>query len=109
VVTGFTLYGQSNPDGLIFRTFAWLPALLGGLQGVRFIHHVATWGFIIFAIMHIYFALRSDYIERTGVVSSIITGGRYVPSDEVYEDFDMTKVPAQPWPTQEFPTSKAGE
>jgi Ni/Fe-hydrogenase 1 B-type cytochrome subunit len=107
VVTGFTLYGQSNPDGLIFRTFSWLPHLMGGLQGVRFVHHVCTWGFIIFAEMHIYFALRSDYVERSGTVSSIITGGRYVSMDQPYEDFNMSRVPAQPWPTHEYPAPKA--
>lgn len=101
VVTGFTLYGQSNPDGLIFRSLRWLPPLLGGLQGVRFIHHVLTWGFILFAIMHVYFAVRSDYVERAGGLSSIFTGGRYIPTDESYEDYDAGAVPARDWPTHE--------
>ena len=109
VANGFTLYGQSNPDGLIFRAFAWVPPLLGGLQAVRFVHHVLAWAFIIFAELHIYLALRSDYIERSGVVSSIITGGRYLSTDQSYEDFDVTKVPAQPWPTPEYPVAKADE
>ena len=103
VVTGFSLYGQSNPEGLIYRTFAWVPYLLGGLQHVRLLHHVLTWGFILFIIMHVYFALRSDYVERAGGVSSIITGGRYISLNEEYEDFDAGKVPAHPWPTQELP------
>jgi Ni/Fe-hydrogenase 1 B-type cytochrome subunit len=103
VVTGFTLYGQSNPGGLIFRAFGWVPPLLGGLQYVRLVHHVLSWGFIIFAMLHIYFAIRSDYIERAGGVSSIITGGRYISTDERYEDYDVNKVPARPWPTQEYP------
>lgn len=103
VATGFTLYGQSNPDGLIFRTFAWLPPLLGGLQGVRFIHHVLTWAFIIFVVFHVYLSIRSDYVERAGVVSSIFTGGRYISTDMSYEDYDVTKVPSRPWPTHEYP------
>jgi Ni/Fe-hydrogenase 1 B-type cytochrome subunit len=107
VVTGFTLYGQSNPTGLIYHALAWLPPLLGGLQGVRFIHHVLTWGFIIFVLMHVYFAIRSDYVERAGVVSSIITGGRYINTDERYEDYDIDSVPSTPWPTHEYPTPKA--
>lgn len=108
VVTGFTLYGQSNPDGLIFRVFAWVPPLLGGLQRVRLVHHVLTWGFIIFVIMHVYFAIRSDYVERAGGVSSIITGGRYISTDEHYEDYDISQVPSKPWPTQEHPVPKEG-
>jgi len=106
VATGFTLYGQSNPDGLIFRAFAWLPPLLGGLQEVRFVHHVLTWFFIIFIIMHVYFAVRSDYVERAGGVSSILTGGRYIPTHEQYADYDVSEVPSRPWPTGELPVPK---
>lgn len=106
VVTGFTLYGQSNPGGVIFTVFGWVPPLFGGLQAVRLVHHVLTWGFIAFAVMHVYFAIRSDYVERAGVVSSIITGGRYVPADETYEDFDISKVPSRPWPTHEYPVTR---
>jgi Ni/Fe-hydrogenase 1 B-type cytochrome subunit len=106
VVTGFTMYGQSNPGGIIFRTFAWVPPLLGGLQRVRLVHHVLTWAFIIFAVVHFYLVLRSDYLERVGRVSSMITGGRYVSTDEKYEDYDISKVPARPWPTPEQPDPK---
>lgn len=105
-VTGFTLYGQSNPDGFIYSVFAWVPPLLGGLQGVRLVHHVLTWGFIVFAIVHIYFVIRSDYVDRVGRVSSMITGGRYVSTDETYEDFDIASVPAQQWPAPERPDAK---
>ena len=106
VATGFTLYGQSNPDGLIFRTFAWLPPLLGGLQGVRFVHHVLTWGFIIFVVLHVYSSVRADYLERAGLVSSMITGGRYVSTDQSYEDYDIGNVPSRPWPTDEYPVQR---
>jgi Ni/Fe-hydrogenase 1 B-type cytochrome subunit len=106
VVTGFTMYGQSNPGGIIFSAFAWVSPLLGGLQRVRLVHHVLSWGFIIFAVIHIYFVIRSDYLERVGRVSSIITGGRYFSTDEPYEDYDLTKVPASQWPTREAPGPK---
>jgi Ni/Fe-hydrogenase 1 B-type cytochrome subunit len=98
VVTGFTMYGQSNPGGLIFRLFSWVPPLLGGLQHVRVVHHVLTWGFIIFVLIHVYFVLRSDYLDRIGRVSSMITGGRYVSTDEKYDDSDIDEVPARQWP-----------
>jgi Ni/Fe-hydrogenase 1 B-type cytochrome subunit len=98
VVTGFTLYGQSNPGGLIFQAFAWVPALLGGLQSVRLVHHALTYVFIIFATIHVYLSLRADYVERAGIVSSIITGGRYIPADEEFEDYDVDQVPAHDRP-----------
>ncbi len=85
-LTGFALYGQSNPGGWIFTLFGWLVAPLGGLQTVRFIHHAATWGFLIFIPFHIYLAIRADHLERTGVISSIISGGRFVPAHEQFED-----------------------
>ena len=100
-ITGFALYGQSNPDGLIFRLFAWVPPLMGGLQRVRLVHHVLTWGFIVFALIHVYFVIRSDYIDRVGRVSSMITGGRHVSTDETYEDYDIDEVPATEWPRPE--------
>ena len=105
-ITGFTMYGQSNPEGAIFRFFSWVPPLLGGLQGVRLVHHLLTWYFIIFALVHVYFVIRSDYVERVGRVSSMITGGRYVSTDEQYDDFDVSEVPASQWPRSDQETGK---
>lgn len=86
VVTGFTLYGQAAPRGVFFTMTAWVPPLVGGLQRVRFVHHVLTWAFLAFIPIHVYLALRSDVLERTGTISSIISGGRFVPADEHYVD-----------------------
>lgn len=88
VVTGFALYGQYDPASFWFRWFAWVPNLFGGLQNVRFIHHVSTWIFIIFIPMHIYLSLRADGVEKTGTISSIISGGRWVPDQQHYVDED---------------------
>ena len=96
VVTGFTLYGQSNPGGLIHQMFGWVSPLLGGLQTVRLVHHALTYYFIIFIIIHVYFGVHADYVERAGVISSIITGGQYIAGNDDYEDYDVEKVPAQP-------------
>ena len=86
VLTGFMMYGQSNPDGIFFRVFGWMVPLLGGIQLVRFIHHVLTWAFLIFIPIHVYLAMRSDLLERAGVVSSIITGGRFIDTTHEYVD-----------------------
>lgn len=86
VVTGFAMYGQSNPAGLFFHVFGWLGPAFGGMQNVRFVHHVATWVFLIFIPIHIYLAVRADVLEHGGSISSIITGGRFVPSDTTYVD-----------------------
>jgi Ni/Fe-hydrogenase 1 B-type cytochrome subunit len=86
VVTGFSLYGLSNPGGLFSTAFGWVAPLVGGNQMVRFIHHAATWFFLIFVPIHVYLALRADNMERTGTISSILSGGRFVPKDEEFID-----------------------
>jgi Ni,Fe-hydrogenase I cytochrome b subunit len=34
----------------------------------------------------VYLSLRAEIMERTGTISSIVSGGRFVPKDEHYED-----------------------
>jgi Ni/Fe-hydrogenase 1 B-type cytochrome subunit len=78
-LTGFLLYGQSNPNGLLMHTIGWLTPILGGNQTIRVVHHVLPWYFPLFAIIHIYMAVRHDSVERTGTISSMVGGGRFVP------------------------------
>jgi Ni/Fe-hydrogenase b-type cytochrome subunit len=85
-VTGFALYGQSNPGGFIYGATNWIGAFFGGMPVVRFIHHVGTWAFLIFIPIHVYLAIRADHLERTGVMSSIISGRRFVPADHDFVD-----------------------
>jgi Ni/Fe-hydrogenase 1 B-type cytochrome subunit len=86
VVTGFAMYGQSEPGGFFFRAFGWIGPLLGGMPVVRFVHHVCSWLFLTFVPIHVYLATRADMLERGGTISSIITGGRFVPAGERFED-----------------------
>jgi len=86
VVTGFAMYGQSRPGGLWYTLFGWVIPFLGGIQVVHFVHHLVTWVFLIFFPIHLYLALRADILERTGTISSIISGGRFVRSDVPYAD-----------------------
>lgn len=86
VITGFAMYGQANPGGWWYTLFGWVSQLLGGIQVVHFVHHVLTWVFLIFIPIHIYLALRADLLERTGTISSIVSGGRFVRTDVTYVD-----------------------
>lgn len=86
VVTGFAMYGQADPNGFLYTAFNWVNALFGGQPIVRFVHHVLTWVFLIFIPIHVYLAIRADAIERTGSISSIISGGRFVPKHEDWAD-----------------------
>jgi Ni/Fe-hydrogenase b-type cytochrome subunit len=86
VATGFALYGLANPGGFFYRVLGWETLFLGGVPVVRFIHHVLTWVILIFVPVHVYLALRADFTERQGSISSIISGGRWVRDDVPYED-----------------------
>jgi Ni/Fe-hydrogenase 1 B-type cytochrome subunit len=86
VVTGFAMYGQANPGGLIRTLTMWVPRLFGGMQTVRLVHHVLTWYFLIFIPIHVYLAVRADLLERTGTMSSIVSGGRFIRTDQEYID-----------------------
>jgi Ni/Fe-hydrogenase 1 B-type cytochrome subunit len=86
VLTGFSIYGQANPGGMIHTLFGWVNPLMGGAQRARFWHHVLAWIFAIFIPIHIYLSLRSDVTEPEGLVSSMFSGGKFVREDFEYED-----------------------
>jgi Ni/Fe-hydrogenase 1 B-type cytochrome subunit len=77
VVTGLILYGALHSAGLggfISVIFHPLEGTLNGLAGVRFIHHILTWGFVLFIFVHTYLAFWYDIVFKKGTISSIISG-----------------------------------
>jgi len=86
VVTGFYLFGLSNPGGFFFNTFGWVGSLAGGAQMVRFVHHFVTWLWLMFIPIHVYLSVRSDVIHRESTISSIISGNRTVRADVEFVD-----------------------
>ena len=85
-ITGFIMIGQANPGGILMHTFGRIAPLLGGMQMVRVIHHVGTWYFPMFVVFHVYLSVRADLLERSGTMSSMVSGGRFVPIEEQYAD-----------------------
>ncbi len=77
IITGFIMRGGSNPEGIWQTLFGWLVPLFGGEYQVRNIHHLVTWFFIMFIIIHLYLAFRQDILDDDSSVSSIITGYKY--------------------------------
>ncbi len=86
VVTGFAMYGLSNPGGFFHTVFSWVGPMFGGIQNARFAHHALTWILITFIPLHIYLAFRADVMDREGEMSSIFSGGRFVRADIRFED-----------------------
>jgi Ni/Fe-hydrogenase 1 B-type cytochrome subunit len=86
-VTGFALVGIHGIQPWA-TLFGGVPDILFGVQGVRIIHHLLMWAILAFMIHHVYSALLVDHIERTGLMSSIFTGYKFVTRQEVIEARD---------------------
>ena len=81
-ITGFALYAEPYSSGFWRAAFGWLLTLFGN-QTLRLIHHIVLWFFGIFTIGHIYMAALGDIEERSGAVTSIITGVKF---DQLHEE-----------------------
>ena len=76
-VTGLILMGAGYHAGftaIAYKILRPVENLLGGLAVVRYIHHIFTWLFILFIVVHIYMAFWYDAILKKGTVSSMISG-----------------------------------
>ena len=77
LLTGIILTGAGHDAGItgwIYFFAKPFQNLLGGLAMVRFFHHILTWLFIIFIVVHIYMAFWYDVVFKEGTVSSMING-----------------------------------
>ncbi len=73
IVTGFALYSQPL-DGSFWKTaFGWIIVVFGA-PVVRLVHDIIMYLIIAFTIHHVYSAVLIDTEERSGLVSSIVTG-----------------------------------
>jgi Ni/Fe-hydrogenase 1 B-type cytochrome subunit len=85
-VTGFALDGLlgAEPGASLF---GWLRDLVGP-QLIRLVHHLAMWAILAIAIFHVYSCILVDHVERNGLMSSIISGYKFVTREEVLESRD---------------------
>jgi Ni/Fe-hydrogenase 1 B-type cytochrome subunit len=81
VISGFGLYASMS-DAWLPGFFTWIVPLMGGDANVRQWHHIMTWAFVIFTLIHVYLAFYHDYVEGRGTVSSIIGGWKFERDDE---------------------------
>lgn len=87
VFTGFGLYAASS-NSWFASLFGWVPAFFGGDILTRDIHHWMMWFFILFTIIHIYLVAYHDYIERNGIMSSMLGGWKFINRDKVERELD---------------------
>jgi Ni/Fe-hydrogenase 1 B-type cytochrome subunit len=84
VLTGFALYADMSTSWFP-QMFAWVSPMLGGDMPTRQLHHVLMWGFIIFALIHVYLVFYHDYVEKRGVTSSMIGGWKFIEDEEAHK------------------------
>lgn len=80
-LTGISLYINVYHVGLggaLAPYFKWVEVLCGGLANVRVLHHLVTWGFVLFIPVHIYLAVWNSIKYPNGGVDGIVSGIRYV-------------------------------
>jgi Ni/Fe-hydrogenase 1 B-type cytochrome subunit len=77
ILTGFALYGESNPGGFWDGLAGWVIPLVGGSARTHMWHHLAAWGFVVFAILHVYIVMLDARQYRNGLLISMITGYKF--------------------------------
>lgn len=77
-VTGFAMYFMVNPNSLGAKLFGPFNGFFGNEYYVHLIHHYVAWFIIIFAIVHVYMAVRADFMEREGEISSMFSGVKFL-------------------------------
>lgn len=85
ILTGLALYSQVRASAVLNAVIGWLPRLID-IQTLRLMHFCIMFSFFIFVIHHVYSAVLVSWEERNGLIESIFTGYKFVPSDELEED-----------------------
>ncbi len=80
VITGFGLYAAMS-DSWFAGLFTWVVPLFGADSGVRNLHHLFMWFFILFTIVHVYLVFYHDYVEGRGEISSMGGGWKFIEED----------------------------
>ena len=82
-VTGLALKSlESGRGSLLWTFFHWVFAITS-ISTVRFVHHLIMWLTLGFVIHHVYSAILVDREERSGLLSSMVTGYKTVPKERL--------------------------
>ena len=79
-ITGLVLYVHVYHQGLggwLYEPMRVVEAWMGGLATVRYVHHIAVWGFLIFIPIHIYLVIWSAIRFKHGALDVMFTGYDY--------------------------------
>jgi len=82
-VTGLAMYSMIRPNSLLATVFGPVNHLLGNEYTTHFVHHVIAWSFVVFLLTHIYMVVFNDITEKSGELSSIVSGRKQFPETPV--------------------------
>lgn len=80
IVTGLILYVHVYHNGLgadLYDVMKSIEVMIGGLSVVRTIHHILTWGVILFVVGHIYMAIYNAVFGKEGGMDAIFSGMKW--------------------------------
>jgi Ni/Fe-hydrogenase 1 B-type cytochrome subunit len=83
ILTGLLLRGAGADVGSVLRWLDPLVPVFGGLQTVRWIHHVVMWLLLGFGVHHVYSGVLMSTIEANATMESIFSGYKFVPREDL--------------------------
>ena len=91
------------------RMFLFMKSWFGGDIVLRYWHHIFTWLFIVFTLVHVYLVLYHDYIEARGEASAMISGYKFVRAERITksEDEIIEEARTQMWKGKEKTDKKS--
>ncbi len=82
IVLGLALWGLQYPGSLLWDSTNWVFSITP-IPMARLIHRLIMWFIWAFVIHHVYSAWLADSEERSGMISSIFSGRKHIPTDHV--------------------------
>jgi Ni/Fe-hydrogenase 1 B-type cytochrome subunit len=83
ILSGFALYAEGlGMNHWLYSAFGWVLVVFGGSFVVHTLHHIGMWIMAVFTCIHLYMVFREDIMGRTGILSSIVSGWRYMKDDK---------------------------
>jgi Ni/Fe-hydrogenase 1 B-type cytochrome subunit len=90
-LTGFALEALANTHGVMWAVTGWVYTVLP-IPEVRLLHDLIMWLTFGFVIHHVYSALMFDKEERSGEISSMITGWKTLPRSRLAENGEAVRL-----------------
>ena len=84
-LTGLVLYVHTYQGGglglFLYDYMMPIEKMMGGLAMVREIHHILTWGIVIFIPVHVYMAAFNSIKGKEGSMDAIVSGYKFTKHD----------------------------